>query len=185
LLGVTLGLLPPRFFFVGVVFAAAAGLFFFGEGETPPIFFFFLFGVVVVVFFSFTGVALALLVVALLVLLEGLSFATSSNNSSAVVVFFFDDDFGVLLLLFCCVDFCGVVCRDERRVGVAIIYTLFSLSENALVEKLFVRAVEYIFTTTTQHQLHQLMDDARRECEEETEVFSSFFLNFFENVSKP
>ena len=79
--------------------------------------------------------ALALLVVALLVLLEGLSFATSSNNSSALDVFFFDDDFGALL--FCCVDFCGVVCRDERRVGVAIIYALFSLSlsENALVEK--------------------------------------------------
>ena len=79
------------------------------------------------------SVALALLVVALLVLLEGLSFATSSNNSSALDVFFFDDDFGVLF----CVDFCGVVCRDERRVGVAIIYTLFSLSlsENALVEK--------------------------------------------------
>jgi len=161
LLGVALGLLPPRFF-VGVGERdAAAVFFFFFEGVVPvevvvvvfsPIFFFFFEGVVVVVVvvpadFSFTGVALALLVVLLVV---GDIIATSSNNSSAVccsfvvvfflgvavVVFFFDDDFGVVVVFFFFGVDCGVVCReDARRVGVAIIAVVF-LSLRSLARSL-------------------------------------------------
>ena len=88
----------------------------------------------------------------------------------------------LLLLLLFCVDFCGVVCRDDRRVGVAIIYALFSLSlsENALVvEKLvfvlsvYLPRIKYAQATTTtlHHQTNETRPTEEREC-------VSSFLNF-------
>ena len=133
LLGVTLGLRPPLFFVgVGVFFFFGVGLFFVFVGEGDPIFFFF-FGVGVpdaafffgvdagLVPFFFNGVELALLVVLL---------APSSALDDVVFfgVVFRDDDFGV--------DFFDddgvVVCRDDRRVGVAMLFSLFFVSSSSL-----------------------------------------------------
>ena len=130
----TLGLRPPLFFVgVGVFFFFGVGLFFVFVGEGDPIFFFF-FGVGVpdaafffgvdagLVPFFFNGVELALLVVLL-----APSSALDDVGFFGVVVFR-DDDFGV--------DFFDddgvVVCRDDRRVGVAMLFSLFFVFSSSL-----------------------------------------------------
>ena len=135
LLGVTLGLRPPLFFVgVGVFFFFSVGLFFVFVGEGDPIFFFF-FGVGVpdaafffgvdagLVPFFFNGVELALLVVLL-----APSSALDDVGFFGVVVFR-DDDFGVD---FFDDDGVVVVCRDDRRVGVAMLFSLFFFVSSSL-----------------------------------------------------
>ena len=131
----TLGLRPPLFFVgVGVFFFFGVGLFFVFVGEGDPIFFFF-FGVGVpdaafffgvdagLVPFFFNGVELALLVVLL-----APSSALDDVGFFGVVVFR-DDDFGVD---FFDDDGVVVVCRDDRRVGVAMLFSLFFFVSSSL-----------------------------------------------------
>ena len=129
----TLGLRPPLFFVgVGVFFFFSVGLFFVFVGEGDPIFFFF-FGVGVpdaafffgvdagLVPFFFNGVELALLVVLL-------APSSALDDVGFFGVVFRDDDFGV--------DFFDddgvVVCRDDRRVGVAMLFSLFFFVSSSL-----------------------------------------------------
>ena len=142
----TLGLRPPLFFVgVGVFFFFSVGLFFVFVGEGDPIFFFF-FGVGVpdaafffgvdagLVPFFFNGVELALLVVLL-----APSSALDDVGFFGVVVFR-DDDFGVD---FFDDDGVVVVCRDDRRVGVAMLFSLFFFVSSSLSLSVCVLCVSF------------------------------------------